>query len=87
MLRINQNSHASGAKSYYSSSDYYVDGQELSGVWRGEGARKLGLTGDVTRTEWDSGFIGVRLAMCDGNLMPLEWRSMRRYSRTSSMRA
>jgi conjugative relaxase-like TrwC/TraI family protein len=58
MLRINQNSHASGAKSYYSSSDYYVDGQELSGVWRGKGAAMLGLTGEIQRADWD--------ALCDG---------------------
>jgi conjugative relaxase-like TrwC/TraI family protein len=57
MLRITQNSHAGGAKSYYSSSDYYVDGQERSGVWRGEGAKTLGLTGGISRTDWD--------ALCD----------------------
>ena len=58
MLRIIQNSHAAGAKSYYSSGDYYLDGQELAGVWRGEGAKKLGLSGEVKRAEWD--------ALCDG---------------------
>jgi conjugative relaxase-like TrwC/TraI family protein len=56
MLRITQNSHAGGAKSYYSSSsDYYVDGQqERAGVWRGEGAKLLGLTGEITRADWDA---------------------------------
>ncbi len=58
MLRITQNSHASGAKSYYSSSDYYVDGQELAGVWRGAAAAKLGLSGEISRADWD--------ALCDG---------------------
>ena len=58
MLRITQNSHASGAKSYYSSSDYYVDGQELAGVWRGAAAGKLGLSGEISRADWD--------ALCDG---------------------
>ena len=58
MLRITQNSHASGAKSYYSSSDYYVDGQELSGVWKGAAAAKLGVSGEVERADWD--------AVCDG---------------------
>jgi conjugative relaxase-like TrwC/TraI family protein len=57
MLRITQNSHATGAKSYYSSSDYYVDGQERSGAWRGEGAKTLGLAGEITRSAWD--------ALCD----------------------
>jgi conjugative relaxase-like TrwC/TraI family protein len=60
MLRIIQNSHAAGAKSYYTSGDYYLDGeeQELPGVWRGEGAKKLGLTGEIQRADWD--------ALCDG---------------------
>ncbi|HEX3600546.1 MAG TPA: MobF family relaxase [Lacipirellulaceae bacterium] len=58
MLRINQNSHAAGAKSYYTTSDYYVDGQERAGVWRGEGAKKLGLSGEIQRADWD--------ALCDG---------------------
>src|SRR3954466_1375184 len=61
MLRITQNAHASGAKSYYSTADYYSEGQELTGRWRGEGARKLGLTGMVEKPEWD--------ALCD-NLHP-----------------
>ncbi|MBL9084234.1 MAG: relaxase domain-containing protein [Planctomycetales bacterium] len=54
MLRINQNKHASGAKSYYSTADYYTEGQELSGVWRGEGARRLGLEGPVKKSAWDA---------------------------------
>jgi hypothetical protein len=60
MLRIIQNSHAVGAKSYYTTGDYYLDGeeQELPGVWRGEGAKKLGLFGEIQRADWD--------ALCDG---------------------
>jgi len=43
------------AKSYYSSSDYYLGNeQELAGRWRGEGARLLGLDGEVKRAEWDT---------------------------------
>ncbi len=57
MLRIIQNSSAAGAKSYYSSADYYNEGQELVGVWRGEGAKRLGLEGTVGRRDWD--------ALCD----------------------
>lgn len=58
MLRITQNAHAGGAKSYYSSSaDYYSEGQELTGRWRGEGARRLGLTGTIQQRDWD--------ALCD----------------------
>lgn len=61
MLRITQNSHVSGAKSYYSTADYYSEGQELTGRWRGAAAQKLGLEGDVKQAEWN--------ALCD-NLHP-----------------
>lgn len=58
MLRVNQSTDSSQAKSYYSSSDYYLGNeQELAGRWRGEGARLLGLGGEVRRSDWD--------ALCD----------------------
>lgn len=57
MLRIIQNSTAAGAKSYYSTADYYTEGQELQGVWRGKGAERLGLSGEIEKSEWD--------ALCD----------------------
>ncbi|QDV90908.1 Multifunctional conjugation protein TraI [Phycisphaerae bacterium RAS2] len=57
MLRITQNSAPEGAKSYYTTSDYYTEGQELVGLWRGEGAARLGLSGDVRKEDWD--------ALCD----------------------
>lgn len=57
MLRIIQNSTAAGAKSYYSTADYYSEGQELTGMWRGKGAERLGLAGEVRKAEWD--------ALCD----------------------
>ncbi len=57
MLRITQNSAPEGAKSYYTTSDYYSEGQELVGLWRGEGAARLGLSGDVRKEDWD--------ALCD----------------------
>ena len=47
MLRITQNSQAGAAKSYYTTADYYSQGQELTGRWRGEAARRLGLQGPV----------------------------------------
>lgn len=57
MLRIHQNSHADGARNYFSTADYYSEGQELIGQWRGEGARLLGLTGNVKQADWE--------ALCD----------------------
>jgi conjugative relaxase-like TrwC/TraI family protein len=60
MLRIIQNSH--GAKHYYSTADYYSEGQELTGRWRGEAARRLGLHGNVQQAAWE--------ALCD-NTNPL----------------
>ncbi|WP_169974006.1 MobF family relaxase [Tautonia rosea] len=54
MLRIIQNRSAAGAKSYYSTADYFVQGQELAGRWRGRGARLLGLDGEVGRADWES---------------------------------
>lgn len=62
MLRINQSTHAAAAQSYYSTADYYTEGQELTGRWCGEGARLLGLSGDVQQAEWNR--------LCD-NLHPL----------------
>src|ERR1700676_1980088 len=59
MLRIVQNMHAARAKSYYSTADYYCEGeQELSGRWRGLAASKLGLSGVIEKRDWE--------AICDG---------------------
>lgn len=57
MLRMFQNSQPGGAKSYYSTADYYTEGQELTGVWRGEAAARLGLHGEIRQADWD--------ALCD----------------------
>lgn len=57
MLRVIQNSRADGAKSYYSTADYYTEGQELTGGWHGKGAARLGLEGAVEKRDWD--------ALCD----------------------
>ncbi|MDP9175802.1 MAG: relaxase domain-containing protein [Planctomycetota bacterium] len=60
MLRIIQNTSVAGAKSYYTSAnmaDYYTEGQELAGIWRGRGAKRLGLCGKVEQEAWE--------ALCD----------------------
>lgn len=57
MLRIIQSNDARQAKSYYSKPDYYIDGQEMPGRWRGAGAEKLGLAGIVEQDAWE--------ALCD----------------------
>ncbi|HWL08959.1 MAG TPA: MobF family relaxase, partial [Planctomicrobium sp.] len=54
MLRIIESISAGRAKSYYSTADYYTEGQELTGRWRGEGARLLGLSGEIAAKEWES---------------------------------
>ena len=61
MLRITQNNNSGRAKSYYSAADYYTQGQELVGFWRGKGAAMLGLNGTVEQGDWDR--------LCD-NLRP-----------------
>ena len=55
MLRIIQSTSSTQAKSYYSQADYYLaNEQELPGQWRGEGARLLGLSGEVKQADWES---------------------------------
>jgi conjugative relaxase-like TrwC/TraI family protein len=54
MLRIIQNTSAQGASSYFAASDYYTEEQELPGIWRGEGARLLGLSGKIDKAQWES---------------------------------
>jgi len=54
MLRIIQNNSSAGAKSYYSTADYYSEGQELTGSWRGKGAARLGLAGEIRQEDWNA---------------------------------
>jgi conjugative relaxase-like TrwC/TraI family protein len=54
---MNQNTSSAGAKAYFSTADYYSEGQELIGVWHGKGAARLGLSGQVNKDAWD--------ALCD----------------------
>jgi conjugative relaxase-like TrwC/TraI family protein len=67
MLRIHPVTSATDAKSYYASSDYYTEGQELIGRWGGTLARRLGLAGTVDKPSFDR--------MCD-NLHPTTGRPL-----------
>ncbi len=61
MLRITQQDSAQGAKRYYTTADYYSEGQEIVGSWGGRAARMLGLEGVVDRESFEQ--------LCD-NLNP-----------------
>jgi conjugative relaxase-like TrwC/TraI family protein len=54
MLRITQQSSADAAKQYYTSADYYSEGQEIVGRWGGKGASLLGLEGKVSQRAFNA---------------------------------
>lgn len=66
LLRVVTSTSVARAKSYYtkgfSREDYYTEGQEIIGRWRGEMAIRLGLKGFVDREAF--------MALCD-NLHPV----------------
>jgi len=50
---VSQQNSAAGAKRYYATADYYLDGQELVGQWGGKGAERLGLSGTVGKKAFE----------------------------------
>jgi conjugative relaxase-like TrwC/TraI family protein len=54
MLRIIESPSAAQAKRYYTTADYYTEGQELTGLWRGAGAARLGLDGVIQPADWNA---------------------------------
>lgn len=54
MLRIIQSRSVNHARSYFSTADYYSEGRETIGRWRGAGARLLGLEGTIEQADWDA---------------------------------
>ncbi|HWB14122.1 MAG TPA: MobF family relaxase [Pirellulales bacterium] len=53
MIRITQQDSASAAKQYYTTADYYSEGQEIVGSWGGKGAHRLGLEGTVDKLSFE----------------------------------
>lgn len=65
MLRVTPSTSSIGAKRYFGEgltrSDYYMEGQEIAGLWGGKAALRLGLSGQVDAERY--------FALCD-NLHP-----------------
>ncbi len=53
MIRISQQNSAKEAKRYYTTADYYSQGQETVGRWGGRGAERLGLSGLVDKVAFE----------------------------------
>src|ERR1700681_417217 len=53
MIRITQQDSAENARRYYTTADYYTEGQEIVGSWGGKGASRLGLEGTGDKSSFE----------------------------------
>jgi conjugative relaxase-like TrwC/TraI family protein len=71
MLRVTASTSSNGAKRYFGEgltrSDYYMEGQEIAGLWGGKEAERLGLSGQVDAPSY--------FALCD-NRHPVTGRQL-----------
>src|SRR6202795_2034437 len=76
MIRITQQDNAGAAKKYYSTADYYSEGQEIGGSWGGKGASRLGLEGKVDKFSFER--LGDNLDPQTGEPLTVRTRAERR---------
>src|SRR6516162_1933847 len=75
MIRITQQDNARSAKSYYTTDDYYSEGQEIVGLWGGKAASMLGLVGTVDKFSFER--LCDNLDPATGNPLTVRTRSER----------
>lgn len=78
MLNVSRAMSASAVKTYFQAGDYYIDGYNPPGVWGGNLAERLGLSGQVEKLQFDR--------MCDG-LHPFTGEQLRPVKRDNARSA
>jgi conjugative relaxase-like TrwC/TraI family protein len=80
MLGIQHSVNAAAAKDYFTTGlarqDYYSAGQTVTGQWHGQGARLLGLSGEVTKEQF--GALADNLRLDTGERLTLRQKDNRR---------